>query len=204
VSPSLTTPDRLLSEAAREKDDRVRRHLLVAAALTAAFAELPIVVGGVAEDWWAAGVYKETDLDLCVPIGSKEIASMRELGFRREGRHWYHAATNVAVEFPDSRIDGDPERARSIPVGGGHAVVIGLDDLYLDRLRQATANEGTENDIAFQGALAVAAARYEEMDWRYVKSRIEEITRGDRMVGEAMKRIDRLLRRRARIAAAGS
>lgn len=202
MSPSK--PERLLADAAREKEDRVRRHLLVAAALTAAFAERPIVVGGVAEDYWAAGIYKETDLDLCVPIGPRETTLLRELGFRREGRHWYHEAANVAVEFPDSRIDGDPARAEPVPVGDGNAMIIGLDDLYLDRLRQATANEGVENDIAFQGALAIAAARFEEMDWRYVKRRIDEITGGDRLIGESMKRIDRRVRRRARIAAAGS
>lgn len=194
---------RSLLEKARVERDRARRHLLVAAALREVLAADPIVVGGVAEDFWAAGVYHETDLDLCAPLQAGDEGALRRLGFSRHGRHWFHDASQVAVEFPDSRIDGDEDRTVEAVVGDGRARIIGVDDLYLDRLRQATMNEGVENDIAFKGALAIAAARYEEMDWAYVRARIAAIVTSDRLVGESMRTINRRVRGRARRAARG-
>ncbi len=72
----------------------------------------------------------------------------------------------------------------------------GLDDLYLDRLRQATIDE-TREGVEFHSALAVAAARFEDIDWRYVTKRLNDIHQreGDR-VGGGMKRINTRIRRR--------
>src|SRR2546425_594437 len=143
---------------------------------------LPPEVGGTAEEYWTAAEYHETDLDICLYLTPKDRAALEALGFRREGRHWKHARINVAIEFPDSRIDGDEGRAVEEPVGGGAARIIGLDDLYLDRLRQATVDERREG-IEFHSALAVVAARYEEIDLRYVRRRLEEIQDREGPVG---------------------
>lgn len=196
---SLSRSARLLDRATREKR-RLRRHLLVAAAIGEAFPHDAIVVGGTAEEYWTSDAYHETDLDICTPVSGADEASLRLLGFVREGRHWYHGAARVAVEFPDSQIDGDPERVVRVTVPGGSAAkVIGVDDLYLDRLRQATMNEGVE-DLHFHSALAVAASCFELMDWRYVRSRVRVIEASEPSIGAAMRRISTRLRRRVLIA----
>lgn len=189
---------RELVDRAAVEEDRVRRHLLIAAALTEVLTDEPVIVGGVAEDYWAAGVYKETDLDLCVPLNDRDIDALRSLGFEREGRHWYHPACHVAVEFPDDRIDGDIERTVVEPIAGGRARIIGVEDLYLDRVRQATMNEGHEG-VEFMSALAIAAARFDEMDWSYIRVRIRNAVERERLVGEPMQRLSRRIRRRARL-----
>jgi hypothetical protein len=102
----------------------------------------------------------------------------------------------VAVEFPDSRIDGDESRTVEVRAGSGTARIIGLDDLYLDRLRQSTVSE--QEGMEFHSALAVAAAAYESIDWPYVRSRIKETEQTDNALGQAMRRNDRRIRRRAR------
>jgi hypothetical protein len=175
------------------------RHLLVAAALRQILARDPIVVGGTAEEFWTAAEYHETDLDLCVPLDQGDRRRLGELGFRREGRHWVWGREGrwVAVEFPDSRIDGDEARTREVPVGSGSARVIGLDDLYVDRLRQATIHEEREG-VEFASALAVVATRYDDIDWPYVRTRIADITRAEGEVGRMMKRVDGRVRRRVR------
>jgi hypothetical protein len=188
---SVSKAKRLLAESSREKV-RLRRHLLVAAALREVFRSEPIVVGGTAEEFWTADEYHETDLDVCAPIGEEELRAFERLRFSREGRHWVRGG--VAVEVPESRIDGDVERTRLEPVGEGAARVIGVDDLYIDRLRQATMREHHEG-IEFHSALAVAAACYEIIDWPYVRNRIKE---SEVHVAEPMKRIDAKIRRRVR------
>lgn len=187
---------RLLLAAGAERG-RLRRHLLVAAALREALPEEPVVVGGTAEEFWTADDYHETDLDLCVPLDRSAQATLRRLGFRREGRHWIHEAVNVAVEFPDASIDGDVGRSHLERIEGGAARIIGVDDLYLDRLRQATFDEQAD-DVHFHSALAVAAACFDVMDRPYVEGRIGEIERHEPMIGRAMRRVESRIHRRLR------
>jgi hypothetical protein len=192
----------LLRKAAGERD-RSRRHLLVAAALRETLRVEPIVVGGTAEEIQSGSPYHETDLDLCGEVLPDERAVLRGLGFRKRGRHWFHDASKVAVEFPDTRIDGDEARVERIRVGGGTALMIGIDDLYLDRLRQATAPlANVEGSIEFHSALAVAAGGLDRIDRRYVLARIREIERSEGGIGERMRRLDSRIRRRVRRALA--
>jgi hypothetical protein len=188
---------RQLLGLARHEPDRLRRHLLVAAAFRQVLSRDAIVVGGTAEEYWTAAAYHETDLDLCAPLTRKDEGILQELGFRRIGRHWERPGIAAVVEFPDSRIDGDEDRTVEEEVGPGTARIIGLDDLYIDRLKQSTVDERREG-VEFKSALAVVAARYENIDWPYVWHRIAETRRRDPRLGDAMKRIDSRIRRRVR------
>lgn len=154
-------------------------------------------MGGLAEDFYTGDRYTPTDLDLCAPISKGDERSLAGLGFTREDRHWYHAATHVAVEFPDSRIDGDESRTVLVDVGGAAARLIGLDDLYLHRLRQATMT-AEQSSIAYVGAIAMAAARFEDIDWVYVRDRIREIRTAEPETGVAMAKLNRRVRTKAR------
>lgn len=169
----------------------------MAAALAEALPSEPIVVGGTAEEYWTALDYHETDLDLCVPLGRRGREILESLGFDRRGRHWARDDLRVAVEIPSSRIDGDAERTILESVGEGKARIIGVDDLYLDRVRQATLAEGRA-DMHFDSALAVAVTCFEAIDWPYVDDQIITVKVEERLVGEAMARVDARVRRRAR------
>jgi hypothetical protein len=188
---------RLLRLAEREPQ-RLKRHLLVAAALREVLGQDPIVVGGTAEEFWTGAEYHETDLDLCGRLTRGDMATLGELGFKRAGRHWERPGLAAVFEFPADKIDGDESRTVEETVGPGRCRIIGLDDLYLDRLRQATMNEKSEG-VEFHSALAVAAARYEEIDWAYVRKRLELIrVKAGGGLGEMMRRIDSRIRRRVR------
>ena len=93
------------------------------------------MVGGTAEEFWTADEYHETDLGMCVPLTPGDEALLARLGFVRTGRYFRNPGVNVPVEFPESRIEGDESRTVDAPVGEGSARIIGLDDLYLDRVR---------------------------------------------------------------------
>lgn len=190
------TKARELLLLAGSEPNRLNRHLLLAAALTEVLAREPIIVGGTAEEYWTEAEYHETDLDLVAPLSRKDEEALRRLGFKRTGRHWERPGLAAVVEFPESVLDGDENRTVRLSIGPGHAKVIGVDDLYLDRLRQATIDEATEG-VEFHSALAVAAARFEDIDWRYVTSQLKDthLREGDR-TGGGMKRINARIRRR--------
>lgn len=189
---------KLLELAAQERQ-RLRRHLLVAAALREILPSEPIVVGGTAEEFWTADEYHETDLDVCAPLDRKTESLLKQLGFSRLGRHLFHDSSKVAVEFPDTQIDGDPARVHREELEGGQAAIIGVDDLYLDRLRQVTISEAASG-IEFHSALAVAGARYEDIDWEYVREQINAIEDEEPHVGQSMRKHNSRIRRRVRAA----
>lgn len=160
-------------------------------------APAPVVVGGTAEEFWGGHEYHETDLHLCGTLTPTGRAALKDLGFQRAGRFWIRPGTSLIVEFPDTRIDGDNSRIRTTRVASGSARIIGLDDLYFDRLKQATTNEPQE-DFHFQSALAVATSRYEDIDWAYVGDRVRAVLRQEPLVGQAMQRVNSRIRTRAR------
>lgn len=160
------------------------------------------MVGGTAEEYWTADEYQQTDLDLCVLLDAKGKRILTDAGFKQHGRHWVREDIAVAVEFPDSRIDGDVSRTVLVPVGGGAARLIGVDDLYLDRLRQATVREEAEG-TEFHSALAVAVACFEQIDWGYVRKQIDEALKSESVAGKSMRRLDSKIRGRVRRLARG-
>lgn len=174
-------------------DERLRRNLLIAAALREVLPHEPVVVGGTAEDFWTADEYHETDVDLVTwPLQKDEQDLLRELGFAREGRHWVHGTTGVPIEIPDSRLAGDLSRVRREQLGSGVALIISAEDLYLDRVRQATMSPGDTESVSFKSALAIAAANYDRMDWTYIDRALSAEKQGSPTL---MKKLDAQVRR---------
>jgi len=192
---SVSRANDLLARAANEAN-RTERHLLVAAALREILDREPVVVGGTAEDLYTGDVYRETDLDLCGWVTVDEEPILRKLGFVRDGRHWVHTPSKVAVEFPESEIDGDEACVLRRPTGGGIAAVIGVDDLYLGRIRQATADDRASDGRSARAGLAVALAAYDEIDWRYVERVIGKAEHDDPLLGKPMREVHKKIRRR--------
>jgi hypothetical protein len=192
---SVSRADELLAGAA-EDPDRLQRHLLVAAALREVLGQEPVVVGGTAEDMYTGETYVQTDLDLCGWVTPEEEQVLFDLNFVHEGRYWRHVPSNVAVEFPESKVHGDEGRFIRKPIGAGLAVIIGVDDFYLDRLRQTTAYPVDPEPTEFKAAVAVAVASYDEIEWSYVEEIIRGTEREDPNLGRAMRATHKRVRRR--------
>jgi hypothetical protein len=171
---------------------RLERHLLVAAGLGEILSHEPVVVGGTAEDFYTADEYHETDLDLVAwSLTDAERALLVELGFEPTGRYWFHTASSVAVEFPESVLAGDGSRVRTETRPPGRVRIIGPEDLYLDRVRQATSDP--TNESYQKSALAIAVTQYESLDWGYIDGVIRKPDEP-----RQMKKLNSLIRRRAR------
>ncbi|TMC52269.1 MAG: hypothetical protein E6J20_12615 [Chloroflexi bacterium] len=172
-----------------------RQRLLMAAAVTTLMRRTPIVVGGTAEAYWAGGAYHPTDLDLCPMPNASDVAALRAVGLSKQGRHWTRDDLPVAVEFPGA--GDDIERSVQVVVDGVAVRIIAREDLYLDRVRQATAGWPHE-DLSFDSAFGIALTNYQKMDWMLVRDRITAITKHKPSVGETMHRVNRRVRARAR------
>lgn len=173
----------------------LRQRLLLAAAMTKILSSVPIVVGGTAEEYWAGGEYHPTDLDLCPEPSPTDLKALESVGLSKSGRHWIRDDLPVAVEFPGS--GDDIERTVALKVGRVSIRMISCEDLYLDRIRQATVSWPRE-DVSFDAALELALTNYVTMDWDYVRRRLGEAASAERKVGSLMVSVSRRVRARAR------
>jgi hypothetical protein len=173
-----------------DDDEQLGRLLSVAALLRSILSDEAVVVGGVAQMYWTQLPYHPTDLDLCTPLGPGYEERLLAAGFVRDGRHWWHEQHGVAVEFPESLADGDPSQFEEVR----GALILGVSDLYLDRLRQSTANDNRDS-VEHQSLLAVASSCISIIDWPYVRRRIAAEPEHLRA---AMRRNQRVVRRAVR------
>jgi hypothetical protein len=176
------------------------QRLLVAAALSTVMNSPPIVVGGTAEEYWTRDEYHPTDLDLIPGPSSDDQEAFRKLGFKKEGRHWVRKDFPIATEFPHDE-SFEVRRTFDEKVDDVIVKVIGVDDLYLDRLSQSTATENVR-DQHFASLLAVAVTNWDKLDWHYIDTRIAEIARAKPALGDSMRTMHRRCRRAARNALA--
>ena len=163
--------------------------------MTELLSKQPIVVGGTAEEYWAGGEYHPTDLDLCPLPSPIDLKALSAVGLRKSGRHWTREDLPVAVEFPGS--GEDIERTVVVKVGGVSILMISCEDLYLDRIRQATMSWPRE-DVSFDAALELALTNYLTMDWDYIRGRLRTAASSERQVATLMASVNRRVRSRAR------
>ncbi len=169
---------RLLGRAADcdpgDEDERLRRNLLIAAAMNEVLPVEVVVAGGTAEDFWTADSYHETDVDLVTrSLDNDDKAVLAQLGFLHEGRHWVHQASGVPVEIPEATLKGDVDRIHREDLDPGVVAIIGVEDLYLDRIRQSTMFPEDETLETYKSALAIGAANYDYLDWDYVDNAVD-------------------------------
>lgn len=169
-------PDDLLAAAAREPEHSPRRALLLTAAVEQILGRPAVLVGGAAANTYT-GEYLPTDLDLVVEgMVPEDRARLVEHGFQDPGRGHRHLSIRLAddeepvlVEFPPLPLQAETTDEVVIAPGVS-ARVISLEDLVMDRLRQAT--DGTA--VTREAAVALVVAAYEEMDWDRIHRRVSQ------------------------------
>lgn len=163
---------RALLEAALTRDDPTERKLAVVAAIDRALRGLgirPVVVGGVAVEYWTYGEYATGDIDLVMPYLPAANERLEQLGFRREGRHWVLPETEIFVEAPGTSLD-PREEAVEVEIGPGvSALVQSAEDILVARLEEFVATG--HRDAAEQSVLLLRAGR---LDRRRLEHRVEE------------------------------
>ena len=139
--------------------------------------------------------YRATDIDICPRPSADDEAALVALGLTRHGRHWLRPDLIYGVEFPGA--GDDIHRTVEVEVGGAVAVVISLEDLYLDRVRQSTMTGNTSHPH-FTDAVALLVAQWDALDRGYVKTRLRQVAAEEPMLGPAMAEMHRKATKRAR------
>lgn len=101
----------------------------------------------------------------------------------------------MALEFPGS--GDDIERTVVERIADVSILIISCEDLYLDRVRQATVSWPLE-DVSFDAALELALTNYTTMDWDYIRERLQRAVSSEPVVGALMASVNRRVRPRAR------
>jgi hypothetical protein len=129
----------------------------------------PVLIGGLALSYYTREVYFTADIDLAYADREALDAALRELGFVKKGRYWVHEGLDMAVEAPASELAGEDAPRETVELEGGlRCVVIGLEDLIIDRLN-ACKHWKSEVDCEMTELLIV---RYrQELDWAYLEKR---------------------------------
>jgi hypothetical protein len=191
------SPRDLLRRASEANIGSIERKLLTAAAFGDAALENAVLVGGTAVELHT-GSYRPTDIDLVGYARTGSDASLVDLEFVRDGRHWLHTFSDgetLAIEVPGDRLDDYAvEAPLSIDLAPGQLAVISLNDLMMDRLLQATGGE----PITMDEAVRLATAAYERIDWETLSTRSDEAARGGTIAGVELRGVLASVRRVAR------
>jgi len=153
----------------------MRRRLVALGALTARLAPHkiePILVGGCALEVYTDGGYSTADVDLALPVGPEVEAAFSDLGFTRRGRFWVRPELDLYFEAPaPAGLPGETAPRTELEVDGLRIVVLGVEDLLIDRLR-AWVHWKSDEDGRWARRLASLYAP--ELDWEYLRSRAVE------------------------------
>lgn len=197
VPDNTASPVDLLRRAAEASIGSTERKLLTAAGFGEAALEAPILVGGTAVELHT-GAYRPTDIDLVGYPKPGSDAILAELGFEREGRHWLFTFADretLAIEVPGDRLaDFAREPPLVIDLSPGQIAVIGLNDLLMDRLLQATGGE----PVTMDEAVRLATAAYERIDWEDLSARSDAAVQDETLAGAGLPAVLASVRRAAR------
>ena len=171
--------------------DRMRRRLVALGALTARLAPHgiePILVGGCALEVYTDGGYTTGDVDLALASTPEVDRAFADLGFTKRGRFWIRPELDLLFEAPaPAGLPGETAPRTELDVDGLRVVVLGVEDLLIDRLR-GWVHWKSDEDGRWAARLATLYVR--KLDWDYLRSRVA----GDAGETAALERLDRATR----------
>ena len=163
-----------VEEALSNVDDLLNRRLVFVALLSRAVKGLewpaPVIVGGNAVEFYTGGDYATADIDL---VGASEPLAvvLGGWGFARHGRHWIDESLGLIVEAPGSQLSaGEQAHVASVQVGDDVALVLGIEDLIIDRLNAAV-HWGDDESLLWAESLIDAS---DDPDIDYLRLRASE------------------------------
>lgn len=163
--------DRLCNE-----QDPAKRRLIALGLLAKALAPHgiePILVGGGALEFYTAGGYATSDVDLALPACPEVDAVFADMGFTKEGRYWVREDLDLLFEAPaPAGLPGENAPRTDIEIEGLRIVVIGIEDLLLDRLRGWVHWQSSEDE---RWARRLALLYADRIDWQYLRDRTKQV-----------------------------
>lgn len=108
-----------------------------------------------------------------LPSGADVEAAFARLGFAKEGRFWHHADLDLLFEAPaPAGLPGEDAPRTVVDIDGLRIVIIGIEDLLIDRLR-AWVHWRSDEDGRW--AQRLAGLHVKRIDWAYVRERVRPV-----------------------------
>lgn len=169
----MTPEERLGRLAALAHENNGPRRRMVALAIVSdrlrEIGREPILVGGGALEFYTAGGYATGDIDLALSHGQDVDDAFSDLGFKKEGRFWIRDDLELYFEAPaPAGLPGEDAPRTIIDVEGMTVVIIGLDDLLMDRVRAWVHWKSAEDH---RWSVHLAALYADRVNWDYLYSR---------------------------------
>jgi hypothetical protein len=145
----------------------------------------PIIVGGLAVEFYTLGAYVTGDIDL-VCADRKALGELLESwGFKRQGRTWFEPELELYVEAPSEVLYPEADSTRVVEVDARRlpVYVVGIEDLIIDRLNAYVHWTSTEDGVWAQRLMK---RHTDAIDWAYLRKRADQ-----ERVGEALSRLRR-------------
>lgn len=159
-------------ESLADEPNPARRRLVALALVADRLAEdsiEPILVGGAALEIYTEGGYATGDIDLALPKVPEVDRAFADLGFRKQGRFWVREDLDLFFEAPaPAGLPGETAPRTELDVEGMRVVVIGLEDLLLDRLRAAVHWQSPEDR---RWARRLILLYPDRLDWEYLREK---------------------------------
>ena len=121
-------------------------------------------------EFYTGGDYATVDIDL---VGASEPLAevLGRWGFVRQGRHWIDESLGLVVEAPGSRLSDDEQaHVASVQIGDDVALVLGIEDLIIDRLNAAV-HWGDDESLLWAESLIDVS---DDPDLDYLRRRASE------------------------------
>lgn len=160
-------------DALAAEPDRMRRRLVALGALTARLAParvVPILVGGCALELYTDGGYTTSDVDLALSHTPVVDAAFAGLGFVKRGRFWVRPELDLLFEAPAPEgLPGETAPRTEFDIDGLRVVVLGVEDLLMDRLRGWVHWKSDEDG---RWSARLVALYRDKLDWSYLRARV--------------------------------
>jgi hypothetical protein len=174
-----------------------RRQLAVASVITRIFERnrlfKPILVGGCVVSLYTSEMYKTIDLDMKSEQVDAYTHILIELGYKKQGKDFYHPQLDSYIEFPSGRMEDSMEHVREFIVDETRLPIytVGFEDLILDRIHSfvATNDQGSK-----EWALRMMGVLYPSIDWSYLHHRARQLN-----ILKETEKIQRTVKRYAQI-----
>ena len=164
-----------LQKASKEKN-KAKRGVRIAAVIAEALRSIgqdPVLVGGVAVEFYTEGGYATADIDMLAPGGSALSQILKELGFERRGKDYLNEELEIYIEFPGDFLE-EGRKSNLLNVDGIPLKIISVEDLIVDRL---CAYKYWKSEI--DGFSALLLLELEEID----EKRLQERAKNEDVVG---------------------
>jgi len=180
--------------ALASENDLARRRLLALGIVTDRLRDIgvtPVLVGGAALSFYTDGEFATGDVDLALPLGPDIDRAFADLGFEKEGRFWIIDDLRLYFEAPaPAGLPGEDAPRTHVLVDGLEVVILGVEDLLMDRIR-AWVHPKSEEDHRW--SVSLAALYSDRMDWDYLGRKASEVAEETAALRKLREEVEKVL-----------